>query len=135
MTDTAPLQRVIEVTIPAATAGTGQTIVIDSVPYAGVVSAVSFIPVSTITGQATNYRTAVVNNKGQDGSATVTVASVAFSSGSVVHYGSDENSVGLSGTAANLVVAAGDVLVWVESVTGTGLAQPGGKVRVTLDRS
>jgi hypothetical protein len=45
----------------------------------------------------------------------------------------DEKAITLSATASDLVVAAGDVLVWVSTaVGGTGLADPGGQVQVEI---
>jgi hypothetical protein len=53
--------------------------------------------------------------------------------GSLVAF--DEKPLTLSGTAANLVVAAGDVLVLDETVTGTGVAHSGYRVEVDIART
>lgn len=134
MVDTSPLQRVIEVTVPAAAAGVAQDQVIGPVPFSGAVSLVEFIPEADVTGAATNYRTFRVVNKGQDGNGTTLVASLPFSSGAVTATDFDAKAITLSGTPANLTVVAGDVLAWDETIAGTGLATPGGKIRVTIDR-
>jgi hypothetical protein len=47
----------------------------------------------------------------------------------------DETAIPLSGTPANLVVAAGDELQWQSTHVGTGIADPGGRVEVTFNRS
>lgn len=134
MVDTSPLQRVLETTVPAVSAGTAQDQTISEAPFAGTVSLVEFIPEADITGAATNFRTFRVVNKGTDGNGTTVVASLAFSSSGVTASDFDSKAITLSATAANLVVAEGDVLAWDETVAGTGLATPGGKVRVTIDR-
>lgn len=135
MPDSAPLQNVLRASVPAASAGVAQDQTIDSVPFAGTVSSVTFTPEADITGAATNYRTFRLVNAGQDGNGTTVVASLAFSSGAVTASDFDEKTITLSVTAADLVVAAGDVLKWDETVAASGLASPGGKVRVTIDRS
>jgi hypothetical protein len=135
MTDTTPLQSTLRGTIPAASAGSAYDQTIDTVPWAATVSNVTFTPEADITGAATNYRTYRVVNKGADGNGTTVVASLAFSSGAVTANDFLPKAITLSATAANLVVAAGDVLAWDETVAGSGLASPGGEVRVTLDRS
>jgi hypothetical protein len=44
----------------------------------------------------------------------------------------DETVITLSGTAANLVLAAGDTVIWNSTHVGTGITDPGGLVSVTL---
>lgn len=131
----APLVRKLEATIPAASAAVAQDQTIGEAPFAGVVSSVTFTPEADITGAATNFRTFRVINKGQDGNGSTVVASLAFSSGAVTATDFDERAIDLSGTPANLAVAEGDILAWDETVAGTGLASPGGKVQVEISRS
>lgn len=135
MPDTAPLVRKLEATVPALGAAVAGDQVIGEAPFAGTVTSVTFTPEADITGQATNFRTLRVINKGPDGNGSTVVASLAFSSGAVTATDFDEKSIDLSGTAANLVVAEGDILAWDETVTGSGLASPGGKVQVEITRS
>lgn len=135
MPDTAPLVEKLEATIPASTAANAaQDLAIGEAPFAGTVTAVTFTPEANITGQATNFRTFRVLNKGADGNGSTVVASQAFDSGGVAEEDFDEMAIPLSGTPANLVVAAGDILAWDETVTGTGLSSPGGKVQVEISR-
>jgi hypothetical protein len=47
----------------------------------------------------------------------------------------DEKAITLSGTAANLVLAQGDTVIWNSTHVGTGITDPGGLVAVTLSRS
>lgn len=131
----APLVRKLEATIPSAGAGTPQDQVVGECPFAGTVTSVSFTPEADITGQATNFRTFRLVNKGQDGTGTTEIAALAFSSGGVTASDFDERAITLSGTPANLNVAEGDILAWDETVSGTGLASPGGKVQVEISRT
>lgn len=131
---TAPLQRTLEQDVPAvSTAGNSDDTVVGTAPYAGTVTAVTYVPEAGVTGVATNNRTVSLVNKGQDGTGNTTIASLTFGSGTNAAAW-DERTVGLSGTPANLAVAAGDVLQWRSVANGTGLADPGGVARVTVDR-
>lgn len=131
----APLDRTIETTVPAAGAAVAQDQVIGEAPFAGEVSAVTFTPEANITGQATNYRTFRVVNRGADGNGTTVVASLAFDGAGVTASDYDERAITLSAVAGATDVAQGDILAWDEVVTGTGLASPGGLVTVALSRS
>lgn len=136
MADTAPFVRVIEADVPAvSTAGNDDDTVITQAPFACTVTAVQYVPEAAITGAATDHRTFSLVNKGQAGSGTTTVASLAFDSGSVTASANNEKTITLSGTAANLVLAAGDTLLWRSIHIGTGIADPGGLVRITLSRN
>lgn len=131
----APLVREVSQDVPAvSTAGNDEDTVIGVVPFDGVITAVGYVPESTITGAATNNRTVSVVNKGQDGSGTATAATLSFGAGTNA-AGLDEKAVPLSGTADNLKVTAGDTLLWRSTHVGTGITDPGGFVRVTLSRS
>ena len=131
---TAPLVRVIEEGVPAvSTANASDDTVVGQAPFACTVTAVEFVPEAAITGAATNHRSISLVNKGQAGSGSITVASLAFDSG-VNATANNERAVTLSGTAANLDLAAGDTLLWRSVAVGTGIADPGGLVRVTLAR-
>ena len=46
----------------------------------------------------------------------------------------DEKAATLTATAADRVFASGDVLAWVSTHTASGLVDPGGTVRVTVQR-
>jgi len=131
----APLVRVIEQDVPAvSTAGNSDDTVIGVAPFAGTVTEVKYIAEAAVTGAATNNRTVSLVNKGQAGAGTTTVASLTFASGTNA-VANDDTTVTLSGTAANLVVAEGDTLQWRSVANGTGLADPGGLIRITLSRS
>jgi hypothetical protein len=134
MADTAPLQRTIEADVPAvSTAGNDDDSVIAQAPFDCTVTAVQYVPEAAITGANTNTRSITLFNKGQAGAGTTTVATLQFDSG-VNAAANDEKTVTLSGTAANLDLAAGDTLLWRSLHIGTGQADPGGLVRVTVTR-
>lgn len=102
-------------------------------PYNLTVSATSYTPVGDITGAATNHRKLEIINKGTDGNGTDVVADLAFDNGvNALDY--DEKALTLSGTAANLDVDAGEVLAWVSTTPGTGIADPGGLASITFVR-
>lgn len=135
MADTAPLIRTIEADVPAVAAGSDAENGVGTAPFAGTVSAVSYIPSTVLTGANTDSRTLVLVNKGQAGAGTTVVATKAFTSG-VNAPADDETTITLSATAANLVVADGDVLVWQSTHVGsTGLADPGGLAHVEITRA
>ncbi|MEW2415294.1 hypothetical protein AB0953_16485 [Streptomyces sp. NPDC046866] len=135
MADTAPYVRVIEADVPAvSTAGNDDDSVVGQAPFDCTVTSVVYIPESAITGADTNSRTVSLVNKGQAGSGTTTVASLALTNG-VNAAANDDKAITLSGTAANLVLAAGDTLQWRSIHVGTGIADPGGMIRITVSRN
>jgi hypothetical protein len=103
-------------------------------PYDGVVSGASYTPAATITGADTNSRTLSVINKGQSGAGTNVAATLALTNG-VNAPADDEKALALSGTPANLVVAAGDILVFRSLHVGTGIADPGGLFAIAFDKA
>ncbi|MEU3125815.1 hypothetical protein AB0I87_18740 [Streptomyces sp. NPDC049952] len=132
---TAPFVQVIERNVPAvSTAGNDDDTVLGQAPFACTVTSVQYVPEAAITGAATNNRTVSLVNKGQAGAGTTTVASLSFDNG-VNAVANDEKIITLSATAANLVLAAGDTLLWRSIHVATGITDPGGVVRVTLSRS
>jgi hypothetical protein len=118
-------------TRPSARRRTSTTIM-GLASFDGVLSAASFVPNAAITGNDTNKFTLTIVNKGQAGSGTTVMATLDFANASNgVAY--DEKAFTLSATAANLVVASGDVIACVSTHTGgTGLANPGGHVVATF---
>lgn len=137
MPDSAPLVKTVEADIPAqGTAGSTQDFVIGEAPYAGTVSEVTIIPEAAVTAHGTNYRTIRVVNKGAAGAGSTVVASLALDTPTTDDLAAhDEKTIPLSGTAANLVVAAGDVLVADETVAASGLAHGGYRITVKIARS
>lgn len=135
MVDSAPLIETKESLIPATAAGSDIEKNVHVAPFAGTVSACTYTPDTVLTGANTDSRTIVLVNKGAAGSGTTIVATKAFTSG-VNIAADDEGTITLSATAANLVVAAGDVLAWQSTHVGaTGLADPGGLAKTQITRS
>lgn len=117
--------------VPQGTAGTTQATVLGRARRAGILAAARFLPVGAGATSGTNYRTWTIQNRGQDGTGTTTMATLDTSAVSNVAY--DERAFTLSGTAANLVVAEGDIIAVVETVAGSGLAHTGARVEALFD--
>jgi hypothetical protein len=104
-------------------------------PFAGVVSAAEIVAATALTGANTDSRTFQLHNRGQAGSGTALVASKAFVLG-VNAAADDATALTLSATAADLVVAQGDILEFTSLHVGsTGLAGPKALGRVTFSRT
>jgi hypothetical protein len=125
----------LQATLPAAGAAVAQDQAIGRSPITGTVVGASVISEAAVTANGTNYRTIRVLNKGQDGLGTTVVASLALDTpGTDNLVAFDEKALDLSGTAANLNVNQGDILVADETVTASGLAHSGYKVQVQVVR-
>lgn len=130
----APAQRIIEANVAAVAAASDLSTVIGESPIAGIVSGVSFTPLANVTGANTETRTLTLINKGSDGNGTTVLATLALTSG-VNLSDFDEKDLTLSAVDGALDVAAGDVLAWTSVHSGsTGLADPGGRVKVEISR-
>lgn len=134
MPDSAPLVRKLQTTVPALGAAVAGDQTLGEAPFAGTLTSASFTPEANITGDNTNKRTLTVVNKGADGNGTTVMATLDFVTATNAND-FDELAFTLSATAANKVVAEGDIIAVVEAVAGTGLANPGGLVQVELTRS
>jgi hypothetical protein len=135
MPETTPQVQVVERSIAAVAANTDAERDLTVCPFAGTVTAVTYSADAALTGANADSRTLVLVNKGQAGSGTTIMATKAFVSGTNA-AADTPTTITLSGTAGNLVVAAGDVLAWQSNHVGsTGLADPGGLVHVELTRS
>jgi len=135
MADTAPLVKKLQANVPAvgATATADQNV--GEAPVAGTVTGVSYTPEANITGADTDTRTLTLVNKGAAGAGSTVIATLAFTNG-VNGTAFDEKAFTLSATAANRVVAAGDILAFVSTHAGSsGLADPGGLVQVEITRA
>lgn len=134
MSDQAPLVQTLKSQADAAAATADPSTVLGEAQFDGTVTRCVYIPSASITGANTNSRTLTLQNRGQAGAGTTAVATLALTSG-VNATADDAKALTLSGTAANLVVVAGDVLSFESVHTGTGLADPGGQVVVEITRS
>jgi hypothetical protein len=107
-----------------ATAGTTESFVIGEAQINATVTEVSIVPNGPLTADATNNRTFTITNTGQAGAGVVAVATLITNVAGGNWVAFDEKLATLSGTAANLTIAAGDVLSCVETIGGTGVAHP-----------
>lgn len=132
-----PIAARLENDVPAqSSANAAQDKVIGESPVAGVVTSVTITPEAAVTAHATNYRTFRVVNKGQAGAGTTVVATFATDTVSTDDLAAfDEKEIPLSGTAANLVVAEGDILAADETVAASGVAHSGYNITVEIARS
>lgn len=129
-----PLSRTFQVVVPAVGAGSDETTTICEAPFDGTLESASYVADTALTGANTDSRTLQVINKGQSGSGTTVMASKAFTSG-VDAAAFDETALTLSGVTDATDVAEGDIIALKSlHVGGTGLADPGGTVFVTLSR-
>lgn len=114
----------------AVSAAADRQTVIGSAEFPATVENAVFIPDAAITGNTTESRTLTIVNEGQAGTGTTVVATLAFITG-VNGVAGDEKAFTISATAADLVIADGDVLsVNSVHVGSSGLADPGGVIRV-----
>lgn len=109
-------------TIAVTTAGTNDVFVI--APVAGTLSAARFSGVDALTASDSNYITFSIANLGTTGSGTAamlaaTDANTTKATGGTGLTANALRTLTLNGTAANLVVAAGDRLRIRATVTGT----------------
>lgn len=133
--------KTLEASTVGCAAATDQNTIIGRAPYAGVVTGVYYIPQASATGLtlATASRTYTVLNRGSSavsGTGTVSVATLINAvSGAGVNLVDNVQLDYTLATAANLVLASGDVLELTSVHTTTGVADPGGKIVVTFSRS
>lgn len=103
-------------------------------PFPGKVTKLVYVPNAAIVGANANTRTLSLKNRGQAGAGATVVASLALTAG-VNAAAFDEKAITLSVTAADLVVAEGDILSAESIHTGTGLADPGGLYYIEIERT
>ena len=129
----APRQQEITFRNPALALGTSATYMVEETEENGQILRASYTPDANITGVATNNRVIRVINRGQSGAGTAVMAELTFAAG-VNGVAGDERDIPLSGTPANLECDAGDIIAVQSAINGTGLADPGGLVQITLER-
>jgi hypothetical protein len=134
MTDYAPFTEYLGAQVASAAAAADASALLVA-PVDGKIASASIVPLTVLTGANTDSRTVQVFNRGQAGAGTTLVASKAFTSG-VNAAVEDETTITLSVTAADLVVAAGDVIeVKSLHVGSTGLAGPQFLARLGFQRA
>jgi hypothetical protein len=131
----APYIQTLQAQTEAVAAAADATIIVGRAPFAGTVTAVSYTPEANITGNDTESRAFSIVNKGADGNGTTVVATRDMATG-VAATDFNEDALTLSVVAGALTVAEGDILAFTSVHEGsTGLADPGGLVKVMLSRS
>lgn len=111
-----------------ATAGTADEFSVFVAPFNLKITAVKWVPAAAVTADGTNYFTLNLRNRKADASGTALAASRSYIATNSVAFVAE--AMTLSATAADLLVAAGDVLTVSKVNTGTGLAMPDGLVQV-----
>lgn len=130
----APYSGKLDANVPAVAANADADQTIGEAPFGGTVSGITYTPEAAITGNTTESRTLTVVNKGQAGLGTTVIGTLAFIA-TVNGVAFDEKDFTLSVVAGATTVVAGDVLAFVSTHVGTtGLADPGGRVEVTITR-
>lgn len=113
------------------TAGTEKEVAIGTAPFRSKVTAAYWIPSAAVTGDNTNYFSLTILNRGAAGAGNTVVATIDFITNEDA-VAQTPVAITLSATAANLLLAEGDILTVEKSVTALGLACPDGAVVVTL---
>ena len=98
-------------------------------PFDCTVSEVYVIPDDDI-GQATNYMTLDVQNKGSDGTGTDSIGSLAVNSTNTI-----DEFVGVDLVTTNASVSEGECLTLKKTITGDGQIFPGGLVVVKYTKA
>lgn len=102
-------------------------VIVDRVQRGASVASVDLVPNWSLNGANTNYRTFRLVNRGSNGLGATVVATLDLTSG-VNLTACVAKAIPV--TAANAVVAIGDVLEWQSIHAGSGLPDPGGLVIV-----
>lgn len=112
--------------VPTVAQGSSGTTIIGVAEFSGEIASATFVANTAITGADTDTRKIEIVNKGADGQGTKVLAAIQFDSGT--------NAAGLKAKAIPVIpgaaVAAGDLLVFVSTKIGTGIADPGGYVSI-----
>lgn len=130
MSNQAPLTVTIQARVASLAVGVDAVEAVAQAAWAGTITAATYTPDATITGANTNSRTLTIVNETQ----TLTAGTLALVSGTNI-TAETAGAITLSGTAANVTFNAGDVIAFVSTHVGTGIADPGGLVQFTLSRS
>lgn len=132
--DAHPLVKAETGTIPGAAATTSYDQILAVADWDGELSAASFAPEASITGNTTNTRTLTIVNKGADGTGTTVMATIAFITGNngVAYVPKDFVLSVVEGATS---FEAGDSIAVSSAYAASGLADPGGLVKASLSRA
>lgn len=120
----------IPVAAAMASASTDDELYAATVPANATITAVKWIPSAAVTANGTNYTTVSVRNRKADASGTALPATRSYAATNSAAYVPE--SMTLSATAADLSVAAGDVLTVQRLHTASGVSVPAGVVEVSV---
>lgn len=119
-------------TIPVAgqaTAGTADEFSGFIAPFDLKITGAKWIPAAAVTADGSNYFTLNLRNRTTGAGAALPASRSYVATNSVAFV---PEAMTLSATAADLLVAAGDLVTVSKVNTGTGLAMPDGVVQVTV---
>lgn len=127
-----PGPHVIRIAVPAAmgSATTDDEASGAVVPFNATVTGIKWIPFAAVTANGTNYSTVSVRNRKADASGAALPASRSYAATNSVAFVPE--AMTLSGTAADLSLAAGDVLTVQRIHTASGVVVPAGVIEVSV---
>lgn len=134
MAERAPAFQELQAELPGLATDAEADYILGEVKEAGSIYDASITPKANYTGGATNYRQYDVINKGLDGNGAVVMATLALAAATTMDD-FDEKPMVLTSTLADRNVLPGQILVLRSSSPGTGIADPGGVAKVTLQRA
>jgi len=131
---TTPGTHEVNVPTPTVAAGTAADLPVwrNNLGVNVVITRVGFTPDSDVTGDDTNNFSLTVLNKEDDGTGTTAVATKEYATG-VDMSDFVEDELTLSTTAADLVVASGEVLALAKTEDNAGLELPEGLLRIEYE--
>jgi hypothetical protein len=112
-----------------AAAGTDDEFVLGTLPVNATITAAKWVPAAAVTANGTNFSILSVRNRKADASGTALPATRSYAATNSVAFVPE--SMTLSGTAADLSCAAGDVLTVQRIHTASGVVIPAGRVEVS----
>lgn len=123
---------VLRISIPAAmaSASTDDETVGVRCPFNATVTAVRWLPAAAVTANGTNFTVLSVRNRKADATGAALPASRSYAATNSAAFVPE--SMTLSGTAADLLVAAGDILTAQRIHTASGVVVPAGVVEISI---
>jgi hypothetical protein len=116
--------------VPPTAAGTAIEVPVIILPFNATITAIRWIPGAAMTANGTNFCTFTPRNRQAGAGAVVPATARSWVAGNSV--ATTPESLTLSGVAADVSPAAGDLITAHFTHSGTGLAIPAGLVQVTV---
>jgi len=132
-----PLGTIFTIPVPAAAEEGDATVECCIAPFAGSVASASYTSLAAYAESATLYQTHTLENLGPKGEGSTAVATLSTKEGVAKKeklVAGTPAALALSGTPANVLVAAGDVLRFKKIHTGKSAADTGGVLTVLIHR-